>query len=197
MRMAVGLIGESEERSVRHHARGVLERQIATLERLVADVFGGVQAQQGTLQLHLAPVDIVEVALTAVETFGIWPHRRTSTCTSPFRTRPCRPSSPTARGSIMWSNLLGNAARYTPIGGHISVDVVSEDDAIDIVVTDSGCGIPSHGLATIFQPFTRAGRTAGDGGLGLGLWLAREIAVLHGGSIEARSEGPGRGSTFR
>ena len=86
---------------------------------------------------------------------------------------------------------------YTPPGGHITVEVASEADGITIVVTDTGCGIAAQDLASIFRPFTRGGRPPGDGGLGLGLWLAREIAVLHSGSIEAHSDGPGHGTTFR
>ena len=198
MRMAARLIRDSEERSVREHARGVLDRQIDMLERLVADVLGGLQAQQGTLQLHLAPVDIAEVALAAVESVR---HLTTQKDQHLRVTLPETPLPPVtadrARVHQVVSNLLGNATRYTPVGGQITVDVVKQAEAIDIVVTDSGRGVPQQDLDTIFRPFTRGGRPRSDGGLGLGLWLAREIAILHGGSIEAHSDGPGRGATFR
>ncbi len=198
MRMAVGLIRDSEERTVRQHARGVLERQIDTMERLVADVLGGVQAQQGTLQLHVEPVDIVAVALGAVETIR---HMATQKQQHLHISVPDMPAplvlADRARVHQVVSNLVGNAARYTPVGGTITVTVASDGDASEIVVTDTGCGIDPQDLPALFRPFTRGGRRPGDGGLGLGLWLAREIATLHGGSIEAHSEGPGRGTTFR
>jgi signal transduction histidine kinase len=198
MRMAVRLIREREERSVRDHARGVLERQIDLLERLVADVLGGLQAQQGTMQLHLAPVDMIEATLAAVESVR---HTITQKDQQLHVGLPDVPVPPVradrARVHQVLSNLLGNAARYTPVGGRIGVQLLSDADALEVVVTDTGCGIAPEDLATMFRPFTRGGRPPGDGGLGLGLWLAREIAVLHGGSIDAHSEGKGHGATFR
>ena len=197
MRMAVRLIRESEERTVRDHARGVLERQIDVLERLVADVLGGLQAQQGTMQLHLAPMDITEVVRGAVESVR---HVITQKNQQLHVGVPDTPvvslMADRARIHQVLSNLLGNAARYTPPGGRITVEVVSDAHSVSIVVTDTGCGIAAQDLPSIFRPFTRGGRPPGDGGLGLGLWLAREIAVLHGGSIEAHSDGPGHGTTF-
>jgi diguanylate cyclase len=95
------------------------------------------------------------------------------------------------------SNLLANAARYTPAGGHITVGLVDTADGIEIVVKDTGYGIAAEDLANIFQPFTRGGCPRRDDGLGLGLWLAREIAVLHGGTLHAESNGPGTAATFR
>jgi hypothetical protein len=136
-----------------------------------------------------SPVDIVEVALTAVETVR---HLATQKDQHLHVRVPDRPVPPViadrARVHQVVSNLLGNAARYTPDGGHITVDVVSEGDAIDIVVTDTGCGIPSHGLATLFQPFTRGGRPPGDGGLGL--WLARELLSSTAAALRHAARGP-------
>jgi signal transduction histidine kinase len=178
MRMAVRLIRESEERTVRDHARGVLERQTTVLERLVADVLGGLQAQQGTMLLRLEPLDITAVVRGAVETVR-QPDGPASASLGGQRPRHRTRAVIADRSRVhqVLSNLLANAARYTPAGGHITVGLVEAADGIDIVVKDTGCGIAAEDLASIFQPFTRGGRPRRDDGLGLGLWLAREIAV--------------------
>jgi signal transduction histidine kinase len=96
-------------------------------------------------------------------------------------------------------NVIHNAIKYTPEGGKIRVDVTSEGDRLSIVVTDTGIGIAKERLAEIFQPFVQLDRSLekARGGLGIGLALAQRIVALHGGTLTAASEGPGKGSTFR
>lgn len=96
------------------------------------------------------------------------------------------------------SNLLNNAAKYTPKGGRIAVNVAHEGDEAVIRVRDNGVGIPSEMLPHIFDMFTQvdAHLSQSQGGLGIGLTLSRRLVQLHGGTIEARSEGPGMGSEF-
>jgi CheY-like chemotaxis protein/anti-sigma regulatory factor (Ser/Thr protein kinase) len=95
----------------------------------------------------------------------------------------------------LFANLLNNAAKYTPTGGEIALSAgISGAEAL-VTVSDNGEGIAAERLATLFEPFTqRAGETRT--GLGIGLPLARRLAELHGGTIEAASEGPGKGATF-
>ena len=96
------------------------------------------------------------------------------------------------------SNLLANALRHTPAGGRIDVDLVSDNDLVRIRIHDTGSGIPADLLPYVFERFRRADpNMAGAGGsLGLGLAIVKNIVQLHGGTVEAASEGPGRGATF-
>jgi CheY-like chemotaxis protein/anti-sigma regulatory factor (Ser/Thr protein kinase) len=96
------------------------------------------------------------------------------------------------------SNLLTNAARYTPSGGHVEVTGASEDDEVVLRVRDSGTGIDPALLPKLFEMFVQGpqGRDRTAGGLGLGLALVRSLTTLHGGTVSAHSDGPGRGSEF-
>jgi CheY-like chemotaxis protein len=96
------------------------------------------------------------------------------------------------------ANLLNNAAKYTPPGGRIWLRASRAGDEAVVSVRDDGAGIPADMLPKIFELFTQVERTynSAQGGLGIGLTLARSLVNLHGGSIEARSDGPGRGSEF-
>jgi CheY-like chemotaxis protein/two-component sensor histidine kinase len=103
-----------------------------------------------------------------------------------------------ARLEQVFSNLLNNASKFTESGGDIRVDVERQDSYAVIRIKDSGIGMSPELLRKIFDMFVQGDTTAGrnPGGLGLGLTLARDIVEFHGGSIEARSDGPGRGSEF-
>jgi len=98
----------------------------------------------------------------------------------------------------VFANLLGNAAKYTPDGGHVAVRVAVHDDEIEIEVVDDGIGMSAHLLARAFELFSQGERSAdrSQGGLGVGLALARSLVELHGGRVKAASDGPGRGSRF-
>ncbi len=93
------------------------------------------------------------------------------------------------------ANLIDNAIKYTPAGGHVTVAARSEGDTIRIEVTDTGIGIPPHDLPKIWERLYRGDQSRTERGLGLGLSLVRAIVTAHHGTVEVRSE-PGRGSTF-
>jgi CheY-like chemotaxis protein/anti-sigma regulatory factor (Ser/Thr protein kinase) len=93
------------------------------------------------------------------------------------------------------ANLLDNAAKYTPAGGEISVSARHDGGAIEVGVSDNGEGISPEALPRLFEMFSRGGRASG-GGLGIGLALARHLAQMHGGTLQARSEGLGKGAQF-
>ncbi|HZH15228.1 MAG TPA: ATP-binding protein [Archangium sp.] len=96
-------------------------------------------------------------------------------------------------------NLLNNAAKFTPPGGDISVSVLEEADRVVVSIRDTGMGIPVDLLPHVFEPFRQGEQSLSRqfGGLGIGLTLVRDLVSLHGGAVEARSEGPGQGSEFR
>jgi CheY-like chemotaxis protein len=98
----------------------------------------------------------------------------------------------------VFSNLLNNAAKYTERGGRITLTVKRQGDGAEVSVRDTGIGIPPHMLPKLFEIFTQVDRSLGrsQGGLGIGLSLVKGLVEMHDGTIEARSEGPGRGSEF-
>jgi CheY-like chemotaxis protein len=96
----------------------------------------------------------------------------------------------------VFSNLLINAAKFTDAGGDIRVDVARQDGHVVVCVKDSGIGMSPELLNKVFDMFVQGETTAARSGLGLGLTLARDIVEFHGGTIQGRSEGPGRGSEF-
>jgi len=102
------------------------------------------------------------------------------------------------RLSQVLANLLNNAAKYTPEGGHIWLTAEKRDGESVIRVRDTGMGIPPEILPKVFDLFTQAERTLdrAEGGLGIGLTLVRSLVELHGGSVEARSDSAGQGSAF-
>ena len=98
----------------------------------------------------------------------------------------------------MLSNLLNNAAKYTPAGGQVAVTAWREDQEVVVAVRDTGLGIPPQAMPTLFDMFTQVGdnMARSQGGLGIGLSLVKRLVQLHGGSVGASSEGAGLGSTF-
>jgi signal transduction histidine kinase len=96
------------------------------------------------------------------------------------------------------SNLLNNAAKYTEKGGQIRLAARRERSNVVVSIRDSGMGIPAEMLSKVFELFTQVDRTYGraQAGLGIGLTLVRSLVQMHGGSVEARSDGPGKGSEF-
>jgi signal transduction histidine kinase len=98
----------------------------------------------------------------------------------------------------VFSNLLNNAAKYTPDGGRIRVELVTDNGSLVARVRDTGVGIASDRLAEVFELFTQVGSSIdrAQGGLGIGLTLARRLVEMHGGTVGVESPGLGRGSTF-
>ncbi|MGN6135072.1 MAG: ATP-binding response regulator, partial [Aureliella sp.] len=98
----------------------------------------------------------------------------------------------------VFSNLLNNSAKYTPPNGHISLSVSANATEVEVRVRDTGLGIPADALGAVFDMFSQVDRNMerAQGGLGIGLTLVRRLVEMHGGTVEARSEGPGKGSEF-
>ena len=179
-------------------ARAVVRRQVRHMTRLIDDLLDVGRITSDRLVLQLSAVDLTAVIAAAVETsrpvieeFG---HRLT--ITSPTRSILLQVDA--ARLSQVLSNLLTNAAKYTPLGGEIHVVADADANGVVIRVRDDGVGIERQHLQSIFDLFVRVGQSdgLGGGGLGIGLALAQRFVQMHGGRLEATSEGTGKGSEF-
>ncbi|MET0312640.1 MAG: ATP-binding protein [Burkholderiaceae bacterium] len=178
--------------------RAIIERQVQHLVRLVDDLLDVARIARGNIELKKADVDLSEVVGQAIETVAPLTEQKRQSLS--VQSAPAGPfvQADAARLVQVISNLLSNAAKFTPEAGSIGVKVYEQDARAVVEVRDSGIGIASEDLQSIFKHFTQGdqGIDRSQGGLGLGLAIARSIAQLHGGELSAHSDGPGSGSTF-
>jgi len=176
-------------------AREVLERQVGHMIRLVDDLLEVSRIARGTLKIETEPMALGDALERAAEAARPLIEARKHRVSVQQPAQAIRVRGDLVRLTQLFANLLNNAAKYTPTGGEIALSAgISGAEAL-VTVSDNGEGIAAERLATLFEPFTqRAGETRT--GLGIGLPLARRLAELHGGTIEAASEGPGKGATF-
>jgi len=180
------------------HIHQVLDHQLARLIRLVDDLLEVSRIRGGRVELRKEPVDLAEIVKAAVETTYPIVQSASHQLTVALPGEPLVLEVDPLRLEQVLSNLLGNAAKYTADGGHIRLSVHREDESAVISVRDDGIGIPADMLGRVFDMFAQVDRTLkrAQGGLGIGLALARDLVELHGGWIEAHSDGPNQGSEF-
>lgn len=181
-----------------HWARDVVDRQVDHLARLVNDLLDVSRIVQGKLTLRMTLVDLVTVIRQAVETSLPLIESRHHTLSVAVPEGPIYLEGDHVRLVQVVSNLLDNAAKYTPKGGRIWLTAAAGGGEAVISVRDTGEGISSALLPYLFDAFIQAARTLdrAQGGLGLGLMIVQKIAEMHGGHAEAKSEGLGKGSEF-
>jgi len=179
-------------------AREIAERQVHSLTRLVDDLLDAGRIVQGKLELRRERLDLATIVARAVETVKPLIETEAHDLSVVLPQEPVWIDADLVRITQVFSNLLSNAARYTERGGRIEVRAVVQDDRALVHVTDDGIGIPPEMLPRIFDMFMQVASTESRQkiGLGIGLTLAKNIVDLHHGEIEARSDGPGKGSTF-
>jgi signal transduction histidine kinase/CheY-like chemotaxis protein len=180
------------------HASEIIARQAEHMTELVNDLLDVSRVTRGLVALDREELDINTVVASAVEQVRplIESKRHSLTLQSPGE--PAHVLGDRTRLVQVVSNILNNAAKYTPSGGRITLDLKVLDGQAQISVRDNGVGIEADVLPYIFDLFTQAERTPdrSQGGLGIGLALVKSLVGLHGGQVEARSEGPGQGSEF-
>jgi PAS domain S-box-containing protein len=199
IRNALSLLDEADDEPlVRAQARGILDRQVRQLTRLVDDLLDIARISRGSISLRREIVRLDEIVAGAIETSRPLIEDASHQLYVDLPQEPIWLFADRARLTQVISNLLNNAARYTPSGGRIDVTARAAGGELAIAVRDDGIGIEAGLLTGIFDMFFQAGSGSrqATGGLGIGLALARQLVELHGGSIEARSEGAGRGSEF-
>lgn len=175
----------------------MMERQIAQLARLIDDLLDVSRIDRGKLELRTHRLAVGTVLQTAIDTARPNIDARGHELVVRQPSEALHIEGDLVRLAQVVGNLLNNAAKFTPPKGRIELSASAEDGAVAIRVADNGCGIDPQRLPEVFEAFVQLdGKHAAAGGLGLGLTLARAIARRHGGDIEARSAGPGKGSEF-
>ena len=198
IRNAIELMRDHPLDGTLRRLHGMLDRQVAQMARLVEDLLEISRISRGDIRLEVADLSLEAVLASAVETVSPSLRAGGPSLTLPASLTTVRLDGDAVRLSQAFSNLLSNAIKFTPRDGHIGVDVAVTDSHLQVTVADDGIGIAPDMLERVFDMFTQAqpdgSRSAG--GLGIGLALVRRIVELHGGTVIARSEGMGFGSSF-
>jgi two-component system CheB/CheR fusion protein len=177
---------------------GIMNRQIRRLTALMDDMTDATHLTRGTLVLQRSTIDLVDLVRATAEDY------RSLFSDADFRWAVVVPDQPllvfadsTRMGQVI-GRLLHNATRFTPPGGEIALTVesVPTSESARISVRDTGAGLEAGLLSRVFDPFFRGDLARGHGGLGLGLSLVKGLVEMHGGSVQAASDGPGQGATF-
>jgi signal transduction histidine kinase/DNA-binding response OmpR family regulator len=178
--------------------RAIIERQVSHLSRLVDDLLDVSRATMGKIDLRRERVDLSAAVARAVEMSRPLIEAKKHHLDVSVPVGALFVDGDLVRLAQVVGNLLHNAAKYTDAGGHIAVEGALDGAEVVIRVRDDGQGIPVDRLPAMFELFVQGDQTPdrSQGGLGVGLTLVRSLVQLHGGRVEARSEGPGRGSEF-
>jgi len=179
-------------------ARKIMDRQLGQMVRLVDDLLDVGRITRGKLELRKERVELGAVIKNAIDATRPLIQAAGHELDLSLASRPVYLDADPVRLAQVLSNLLNNAAKYMDRGGKIWLSAVARDHEVTITVRDKGIGIPPAALPLVFDMFTQvdASLERTHGGLGIGLTLAKQLVELHGGGIEARSEGIGRGSEF-
>lgn len=179
-------------------ARGMMERQLKQLVRLVNDLLDISRITTGKLQLQKEKVQLAAVLEDAVEASRTLINQHDHQLTVTLPSRPVFLDADPVRLNQVFSNLLNNAAKYSERGGTIRLSAELDGAEVVVSVRDNGIGLPAVAIPHIFEVFTQLDSSwqRSQGGMGIGLSLVRELVLLHGGRVEARSGGLGQGSEF-
>jgi PAS domain S-box-containing protein len=179
-------------------SQDVIERQVRHMALLLDDLLDISRVTRGTLALRLQPTDLASTIDSAIETARPVIDYKRHKLSVDIRDAHVRFDADPLRLAQILSNLLTNAAKYTDPNGEIRLTASCDSEAVIIEVADTGIGLSAVALPTIFEMFSQvqSARDRSEGGLGIGLALTKALVEMHGGKIEARSDGLGRGSKF-
>lgn len=194
VRTGLGVLRVTPPGAASEKVRATMDRQIAHMARLIDDLLDVSRVTQDKITLQREPLAVRAVVESALEVSGPVLDAAGISVTVDVSGEPVVDGDRTRLAQVL-SNVLNNAAKYTPRGGAVTVKVTSEDGDAVVRVRDTGIGIPREMLTRVFDMFVQVERsTHGEGGLGIGLTLARRLVELHGGRVTIESEGRGRGS---
>jgi PAS domain S-box-containing protein len=178
---------------------GAIERNVRVQTQLIEDLLDMSRITSGKVRLEVQTINVADVIQAAIETVAPAARAKGVAISSILDPRSCTISGDPARlQQVVW-NLLTNAVKFTPKGGQVQVVLEQAESHVEVMVTDTGEGIPSEFLPHLFERFSQADGTPSrrHGGLGLGLSIVKTLIEMHGGKVSAHSEGKGKGSTFR
>ena len=195
---AVALLHSAAADPTVRRVRDMMDRQLRQLQRLVDDLLDVSRISRGRFELRREPVNVGLALETAIEACNAQVATRQHALTMSVPPQSLMVEGDFARLTQVFVNLISNSAKYTEPGGRISVTLRKSDSDAVVTVRDSGIGIPSESLGIVFDMFSQvqAHKLYAGGGLGIGLALVRSLVEMHGGKVEAQSEGAGLGSTF-
>jgi PAS domain S-box-containing protein len=199
IRNAVELLRHAGENpAAMEEVRRIMERQVGQMVRLIDDLMEISRVTSGKLKLHKERVQLAAAVQSAVEETRSLIHDSAHDLTITQPPEPIFLDADLTRLAQIFSNLLNNAAKYTEKGGHIWLTVERTGDVASVSVRDTGIGLSAEHLRHIFEMFSQVSPALerSQGGLGIGLALVKGLVELHGGTIEAKSSGPGMGSEF-
>jgi signal transduction histidine kinase/ActR/RegA family two-component response regulator len=178
--------------------RDVIERQVDCLTRLIDDLLDMSRISRGKIGLRKRRVGLAEIITGAIESSRPLIDRHGHELSVVLPPEPVPLEADAVRLAQVFMNLLNNAAKYTGQGGHIRLTAERRGGDVVVSVKDDGIGIPPDELPRLFEMFFQVERSSerSEGGLGIGLSLVQRLVEMHGGTVEARSEGPGKGSEF-
>lgn len=199
IRNALHILHSSKaDRQMRERARDMMERQVDQMVHLVDDLLDVARITRGTIELQRERVLLKDVIDSAVETSQPLIEKFNHTLFLEVPAQPIYVNADPTRLAQAFLNLLNNAAKYSRPGGRIDLKVGTMNDTVSISITDAGIGIAQDMLPKIFEMFAQVDNSLErkQGGLGVGLTLVKNLVEMHGGSVDALSEGLGKGSTF-
>ncbi len=177
-------------------AAEVIGRQVQHMKRLLDDLLDVARVSQGKIQLRKEMLELGAVLSQAVEISRPLLDKKKQQLAIAIPARPLPVEGDPTRLAQIFANLLNNAAKYTDVGGHVSLTASAEDGQAVVRVRDDGVGMSPEMIEHAFELFTQADRSLdrAQGGLGIGLTMVKSLVQMHGGSVQASSEGLGKGS---
>lgn len=181
-----------------NNATAIMERQVHQMVRLVDDLLDVARISSNKLELRRERVSLAEIVNSAIETSRPLIEKASQQLQVSLAEEPVTLNADPVRLAQAFSNLLNNAAKYSQPGSRISLTAAQQDGELIVKIRDMGIGIDSDKLQRIFEMFVQVepSRERADGGLGIGLTLVQRLIEMHGGSIQAHSDGAGQGSEF-
>lgn len=198
IRNGLTLLPAPEHDATAREVKQMMERQLVHLIRLIDDLLDVSRISQGKIELKKENTTLQAALQAALESSRPLVDAGQHTLSLKVPDAPIPMEGDPTRLAQILSNLLNNAAKYTPTGGKIEVSVTHDADSATVTVADNGIGISRQMQSRIFDLFTQAesGIEHSQGGLGIGLALVKQLVSMHGGTISVQSEGAGKGSTF-
>jgi signal transduction histidine kinase len=190
------LLRQAEDDELLETGMAAIEQSARAQARLIEDLLDMSRLILGKLHLEIGPVGLVPIVQQAVDMIRPAAEAKGVTVDVSIPRDPCVVDGDAMRLQQICWNLLSNAVKFTPSGRKIEVLLTRDEGSAEIIVSDTGEGIPAEFLPHIFEPLQQAAGATAKGGLGLGLAIVRQLVSKHNGTIEARSKGPGKGARF-